>query len=312
MRNECYWKGYQKFWDDFVKEWFTRRHLGEDPQDEVSQAYKTCVKGLEFDELPEPYYGAPYAGSTVKAVVINLNPGISATVEGQKFYKEKDTYCGKGPFVKKSLVKEFEVACNERYSEFVETWSCLKSKFRVRNTDLCGVKWWQGVDPKKIGGKRLAWLSRIYQDVELKPEDVFALECCPYHSFGFSFNCRDEKSVLILQKFIKENVIIPAATAVAENKLPFAVGIGKTIADILDSVIGKPSKEWSYNSPSGWSKDLPKRTYKLYEAHVSNDRIVPIVVTWAVNNRGVPAPGKVFGSVEKDIYDYCKDKFQIA
>jgi hypothetical protein len=312
MRNECYWKGYQKFWDDFVKEWFTRRHLGEDPQDEVSQAYKTCVKGLEFDELPEPYYGAPYAGSTVKAVVINLNPGISATVEGQKFYKEKDTYCGKGPFVKKSLVKEFEVSCNERYSEFVETWSCLKSKFRVRNTDLCGVKWWQGVDPKKIGGKRLAWLSRIYQDVELKPEDVFALECCPYHSFGFSFNCRDEKSVLILQKFIKENVIIPAATAVAENKLPFAVGIGKTIADILDSVIGKPSKEWSYNSPSGWSKDLPKRTYKLYEAHVSNDRIVPIVVTWAVNNRGVPAPGKVFGSVEKDIYDYCKDKFQIA
>ena len=312
MRNECYWKGYQKFWDDFVKEWFTRRHLGEDPQDEVSQAYKTCVKGLEFDELPEPYYGVPYAGSTVRAVVINLNPGISAIVEGQKFYKEKDTYCGKGPFVKKSLVKEFEVSCNERYSEFVETWSCLKSKFRVRNTDLCGVKWWQGVDPKKIGGKRLAWLSRIYQDVELKPEDVFALECCPYHSFGFSFNCRDEKSVLILQKFIKEKVIIPAATAVAENKLPFAVGIGKTIADILDSVIGKPSKEWSYNSPSGWSKDLPKRTYKLYEAHVSNDRIVPIVVTWAVNNRGVPAPGKVFGSVEKDIYDYCKDKFQIA
>jgi hypothetical protein len=312
MRNECYWKGYQKFWDDFVKEWFTRRHLGEDPQDEVSQAYKTCVKGLEFDELPEPYYGAPYAGSTVKAVVINLNPGISATVEGQKFYKEKDTYCGKGPFVKKSLVKEFEVSCNERYSEFVETWSCLKSKFRVRNTDLCGVKWWQGVDPKKIGGKRLAWLSRIYQDVELKPEDVFALECCPYHSFGFSFNCRDEKSVLILQKFIKENVIIPAATAVAENKLPFAVAVGKTIADILDSVVGESSKEWSYNSPSGWSKDLPKRTYKLYEVHISNDRIVPIIVTWAVNNRGVPAPGKVFGSIEKDIYDYCKDKFQNA
>lgn len=312
MRNECYWKGYQKFWDEFVKNWFAKRCVGEVPCDEVSQAFKMCVNGLEFDELPEPYYGAPYNDSTVKAVVINLNPGISAAVEGQKYYKEKDTYRGKGPFVKRSLVKEFEISCNQRYSEFVENWSCLKSEFRVRNTDLCGVKWWQGVDPKKNGGKRLAWLSRIYQDVELNPEAVFALECCPYHSFGFSFNHRDVKSTSILQKFIKEKVIIPAATAVAENKLPFAVAVGKTIADILDSVVGESSKEWSYNSPSGWSKDLPKRTYKLYEVHISNDRIVPIIVTWAVNNRGVPAPGKVFGSIEKDIYDYCKDKFQNA
>ena len=46
--------------------------------------------------------------------------GDGGNLEQQKFYSSKDTYCGHGPFVKKSLIREFAEDCNLKYSEFVQ------------------------------------------------------------------------------------------------------------------------------------------------------------------------------------------------
>ena len=310
--NENYWREYHDFWDKFVKDWFEQ--CPNEPLDEVSQAYKRCVGALNFDELPEPYYGTPEKG--VKAVIINLNPGMSQTderdecLERQKFYSLKDTYRGDGPFVKRSLVKEFVDSCNTKYSEFVHKWSCLNSKYRCKDTDLCGVEWWQGKNPKRVGGKRMPWLSRIYQNPGLVPERVFALELCPYHSRTFSFRTQDKKDKETLSSFINQHVIVPAVTAVVENNLPFAVAIGRTLADILDSGLGSLCKEWSYKSPiEGWPlNDGLQRTYRLYDVKAQDGQLGRVIVTWAVNNRGIPAPGVSFATVEKMIHGIAFSK----
>ena len=305
MINEAYWNEYYKFWDEFVKNWFEQRP--NEPTDEVSQAYKRCVKGLEFDELPEPYYGTPKNG--VKAVILNLNPGIlrcdehGMSLEKQKFYSCRDTYSSNGPFVRTSLIKEFSDDCNRRYSEFARKWSCLNSNYRQRNTDLCGVKWWQGTNPTRIGGKRMPWLQRIYQNNNINPEEVLALELCPYHSEGFGFNGQDRHARTKLISFIREHVIIPAATAVVESELPFAVAVGKTIAEMLDSGVGTFREEWSYDRTVNWPHDDRRRTYRLYDILDCDGRTAQIVVTWAVRNRGIPAPGRAFMGIEKQIYD---------
>ena len=202
-----YWKWYYDFWDDFVRSWFEERrgNLVCTEYRNVANEYRKCVKGLNFDELPEPYYGTP--AKVVKAVIINLNPGMSQTderaesLEREKFYSLKDTYEGKGPHVKRSLVIEFADSCNKQYSNFVQKWSCLDPKYRHEKPDLCGVKWWQGTLQSKVGG-RVEWLGRIYNkdlDVQTSPSgvkdsihplEVFALELCPYHSK--SFNLDDE------------------------------------------------------------------------------------------------------------------------
>ena len=187
MMNENYWREYYDFWDKFVREWYEQ--CPNEPSDEVSMAYKRCVQDLDFNELPEPYYGTPEKG--VKAVIINLNPGMLKTDKGekslewQKFYQLRDTYEGKGPHVKRSLVTEFADSCNKQYSKFVQKWSCLDPKYRYERPDLCGVEWWQGTSQSEVGG-RVEWLGRIYNkdlDVQTSPSGVkarhprFAREC---------------------------------------------------------------------------------------------------------------------------------------
>ena len=132
----------------------------------------------------------------------------------------------------------------------------------------------------------------------IAPEEVFALELCPYHSIGFGFNNRDSK-VKTLVKFIAEQVIKPTATAVVENHLPFAVAVGKGIADILDEIVGGFDKAWSFKTPKN------ERTYRLYIVRAHNGQKARIIVTWLKNNRGIPAPGKTFVCAERQIREDC-------
>ena len=308
MIDKEYWDGFYKFWDWFVQEWFNGRSntLGSSEYDgcnygAISGAYNSCTQGLNFDELPEPYLGRPDKG--VKAVIINLNPGmlqsdkLDESLERQKLYTWKDTYCGNGPFVTRSLIRDFAEDYNMRYSKFLQKWSCLNSQYRQPDTDLCGVKWWQGNNPKRIGGKRIPWMRRIYQ-TNIEPEEVFALELCPYHSIGFGFNNRDSEAKTLV-KFIAEQVIKPAATVVIENHLPFAVAVGKGIADILDEIVGEFAKEWSYKTPKN------ERKYRLYVVRTCDGQKAKIIVTWLKNNRGIPAPGKTFVCAERQIREDC-------
>lgn len=274
-----YWKWYYDRWDDFVRSWFEERRGNPicTEYSSIANKYRRCVKDLNFDELPEPYYGTPEKG--VKAVIINLNPGMSQTderedsLEREKFYSLKDTYEGKGPHVKQSLVTEFAGSCNKQYSKFVQKWSCLDPKYRHPKPDLCGVEWWQGTSQLKVGG-RVEWLGRIYNkdlDVQTSPSgvkdsihplEVFALELCPYHSKSFNLddeNLDDETAFsfdgekIDVLHFIVKSVLQPALNAVVENTtLPFAVAIGKPFAILLEKIgrddkfgiSAKLEKEW--------------------------------------------------------------------
>ena len=300
MTSEIYWKEYYSFWDKFVKDWFDQRP--KDPTDEVSIEYQRCVQDLNFDELPIPYLG----GHKADAVIINLNPGMSETIpygrhkgesaEAMQCYANIDA-----PNEKGWLIGRFRDDFDKKYSDFIREYSCLNTKHRGREPYVCGVKWWQGINLQKVGGKRIPWLRRIYQKSDLQPERVFALELCPYHSREFQF-----KESTALKAFIKKHVIVPAATAVVENQLNFAVAVGKNVADILDSGVGACRKEWSYKM-SDWPNDGCKRTYRLYDVSAQDGSIAQVVVTWAEHNRGIPAPGTAFVRVEKQIYDLAYD-----
>jgi len=340
-----YWQWYYDFWDKFVKDWFEQ--CPNKPSDEVSQAYKGCVGALNFDELPEPYYGTPEKG--VKAVIINLNPGMSQTderkesLEEEKFYSSKDTYKGKGPHVKRSLITEFADSCNKQYSKFVQKWSCLDPKYRHPKPDLCGVEWWQGTSQLKVGG-RVEWLGRIYNkdlDVQTSPSgvkdsihplEVFALELCPYHSK--SFNLDDEMAFsfdgekMNVLPFVVEHVLQPALHAVVENPpLPFAVAIGKTFAILLEKIgsegkfgiAAKLEKEWWDESEDVedwyWPKTKIKNTgeyrrkyrkYCLFVLRDMNGLLARFLVCAAPGSNHTP--GKDFKKIEqKLILPYIRD-----
>ena len=206
MINETYWDDYYRFWNDFVRKWF---ESGANPQDEISKLYRKVVD-FNADELLEPYLGDPQTG--VDAVFLNLNPGMSAkgkygafkgkNLDATKFFSNIDNADG-------WLMQKFRVAAN--YKEYVTEWSSLNPKLRGYEPEVCGVDWWQGNDPDKVGG-RMKWIRQIYDNDQLCPSRVFAPEICPFHSQRFPTK-RLEK----LKGFIKDRVIVPAARAVIEN-----------------------------------------------------------------------------------------------
>ena len=346
-QSKNYWDEYRDFWDRFIAKWFDERP--NEPTDKDTQVIKRWVKKLNLDELPEPYLGAPEKG--VKAVIINLNPGMSQTdeeeesLECQKFYSLRNKYQSKGPFVRDSLIKDFSDRCHKRYSEFVKSWSCLDPKYRREDTNLCGVKWWQGVDPAVLGG-RMKWLARIYEkepdvatsihvDVEgvgkLNPLEVFALELCPYHSKSFSFDEEsafnsDDETINVLP-FIVDRVFKPAFNAVVENpSIPFAVAIGKAFAVLLEkisrsdkfTISAKLEKEWWDESDGAeewkWPKSRNKgtgelrrvyRKYCLFALKDKNGRLARFLVCAAPGSNNTP--GKEFEKIErKQILPYVR------
>ena len=281
-----YWKQYNKFWDDFVKCWFSS---GGNPQDGVSELYREVVD-FNADELPEPYLGNPEAG--VDAVFLNLNPGMSVkgkygaftgkNLEATKFYsnlnKQPDGW----------LIKEFRDVAECSYKKFVAKWSCLNPELRGREFEVCGVNWWQGNDPEKVGG-RMSWVRQIYDNAELCPSRVFAPEICPFHSPKFPTS-----GLRNLTDFIREHVIVPAAMAVIENGLPFAVSVGKSYVNVLANIGAQLEEAWSSSTTmKGWPRkdngDCKKRTYKLYSLHVDGVGCAKFLVTYAQGGNNPPS-----------------------
>ena len=78
----------------------------------------------------------------------------------------------------------------------------------------------------------MKWIRQVFEK-EIQPEEVFALEICPYHSKKWETIQRlDQQTELI--NFISEHVIAPAVVAATENELDFVVAIGKSIVDLLE------------------------------------------------------------------------------
>ena len=310
MINKVYWNEYYNFWDKFVKNWF---ESGADPKDEVSRLYKeivTCERyDFNIDELPEPYQGDPRSG--VDAVVLNLNPGMSQIghygaykgkdLEATKFYRNIDVSDESVP--SGWLIRRFRDEAKCSYRDYVSKLSCLNPELRGHEPEVCGVDWWQGNDKDKVGG-RMEWIRQIYGKNQLCPSRVFAPEICPFHSKSFPTDDFQK-----LKSFINKRVIAPTVMAVIENNLPFAVAVGKSYANVLTALGAQMMKEWSYKSPiEGWpSTGFWKRTYQLYSINVPNCQSAYIIVTWAKEAYGLPAPEtgeNGFGRVEKQIYDF--------
>jgi len=301
--NKKYWKQYSEFWDEFVKHWFLS---GANPQGRVSELYSEVVD-FNADELPEPYLGDPRNG--VDAVFLNLNPGMSVkgkygafkdkNLEATKFYSNINNQPNGW------LIKEFKDTAKCSYREFIARWSCLNPKLRGHEFEVCGVNWWQGNDPEKIGG-RMSWVRQIYGDDELCPSRVFAPEICPFHSPKFPTSRLQN-----LAGFIGEHVIVPAAMAVIENGLPFAVAVGESYVNVLSNIGAQLENDWSSSAPvKGWPKrnngDNKKRTYKLYSLNIDRIGCARFLVTYAQG--GNNPPSEDFKPIEAAIRQYVARK----
>lgn len=342
-----YWEEYYKFWDDFVGRWFNQRKQGfKTPQDKDkdSKAFCHAVKGLVLDELPNPYFGDPKNG--VDAVIINLNPGGSEkdkdkkSTDATQFYNnlnDPDKDRGKG-----WLMWKFVDAAKCSYKRFVGNdsenvnWSQLNPDLRWHKPEVCGIKWWQGLlkegengdedydgKPRKIihsSKKRIEWMRRIYNNPWLNPARVFALELCPFHSEQFIPDVLKEDMELL--RIIQKRVLEPAVFAASQiSPLPFALAVGKPIADVIDILIGRKvinAKEEmtisfeNYQLITGFNEDdwpkswqgkgasrmqLPKkRSYKLYSIKTQSGTESMILVTWADGT--FYAPSEEFAPIE--------------
>ena len=234
--DSAYWEQYYKFWDEFVGAWFSSMKSQKNIAEQIAMQFgnASCIN---LDELPEPYYGKPH--EDVDAVFINLNPGMST---GNDLKSTKCFSKLTAPYTEGWLIKEF--AKTKRYREYANECSCLDPNLRDHNPEVCGVKWWQDLAPKPIGG-RMSWVRRIYGKKDMCPSKVFALELCPFHSKQWEFDFTGDKN---LKDFIYEHVIEPAVTATIENELPFAIAVGASVRDILsyiEAIEEEESKKWT-------------------------------------------------------------------
>ena len=295
-----YWGKYYNFWDEFVGRWLAERKA-EAPLDEVSLAYQQACDELDFDILPTPYLGRPSEG--VDAVFLNMNPGLSEIGKRGEYRGVPLDDTQRFSLLRKPngwLIKAFMCESEGSYRRFVDKWSCLNPDLRDYDPQVCGVDWWQGLNPGKVGG-RAAWLRRIYNNCDMSPSRVFAVELCPYHSKKWNAAHLDE----CLLPFICEHVIDPACVAVHQNRLPFAVAIGKVFVDLFVSLGANMEHEWSYKDPMlGWpqnSKGNPTvRVYRMYAIQRRDGQTTRFLVTWAQANSN-PPPSPHFGAIERNI-----------
>ena len=304
-----YWNAYYKFWNDFVGAWFSSMQN----QKNMNVAERIAMQfgnasNMYLDELPEPYYGKPH--EDVEAVFINLNPGMSTgdDLESTKFFSKLTS-----PDPEGWLIKEF--AKTKNYRAYVDRYSCLDPKLRNHSPEVCGVKWWQDLAPKSIGG-RMSWVRRIYDKADMCPSRVFALELCPFHSKRWCFDLAENQ---VLKDFINEHVVEPAIVATIENELPFAIAVGAAVRDVLSHAGAKKEKEWVCESKDRQRKltddmldiwprwedgRLIVRCYQLYCIN-REGKSARVLVTWAAGGNTCPQGG--FNDVEKSIRQYASN-----
>ena len=302
------------------------------------------ASGLNLDELPTPYLGSPHRKESVEAVFLNLNPGMSekgsygdyrgVNLDATQYFSNIDK--GKEETPSGWMIKKFRDDADCGYKRFVGNddarrdinLSCLNPELRSRrNVQVCGVKWWQDIEPNPVGG-RMKWVRQIYGKADICPSKVFALELCPFHSKEWDFNIANGCNVL---PFVGKRVIAPAVRAVVESKLPFAIAVGATFRAIFDNAGSDLEKngfkaekieEWSCVKddkkliindkaieiidkwPPLGKEHKKERNYKLYRVSAGNYTAV-ILVTWA--RGGNSAPADDFSDVESVIRDYVND-----
>lgn len=307
-----FWNEYYGFWDDFVRKWFENRP--NDPTDNVSVSYNAAVPQITFDELPTPYLGAPDTG--VSAVIINLNPGLSETIGFGDFAgrnSDETQYWSNLNNPIGWMIREFRDRKHLSYREYVNEWSCLNPALLDSAKYpqwCCGVHWWQGYESERIQrnlrrqcsrhNMRIPWLQQVYNNSHINALNVFALELCPFHSKRFSLS-RGEEDVLV--PFIQKRVFLPAAMAVKENDLPFAVAVGLDVGSVISAAGAQLEKEWAPVSlpcwPTGRNGKCVRRKYRMYKVELEDGLMARVLVTFAPG--GCAAPSREFDMVEESV-----------
>ena len=328
-----YWDDFYSSWDKIVKEWYEGQEKNQ--IDSISNEYSAWIKDLNLHELPTPYLGNPNDG--VEAVIIDLNPGGSELIGFGKFEGEHADATQDYSNIENDigwLIRKFRDYAGKSYRRFVEKWSCLNPNLRGNDPWVCGVNWWQGYtrgietyegkdrvlieyhkdSNTKCRGHRIEWARRIYKNPWMSPAKVFALELCPFHSkeFNAKFNvnsCRDE-----LIGFIKKHVLDAVVKATHEGNLPFALGVGSHIGDVLQVLGAELKDRWSHEQhPDAWNwprwdhgakrGQLRNRTYSLFTIQSTDGIQGRVLVTSAPGGLSCPAPD--FWGVEDCIREFA-------
>ena len=159
----------------------------------------------------------------------------------------------------------------------------------------------------------MSWIRRIYDNLDMSPSKVFALELCPFHSKRWEFDLTENQE---LKEFISKHVIRPAIMATLENDLPFAIAVGSAVRDVLSHEGATKEKEWVCESRGGQRKlnddtldvwprwedgRLIVRCYRLYRIEIGGKN-ARVLVTWAAGGNTCPQDG--FCDVEQRIRKY--------
>lgn len=305
--NQEFWNDYYSHWDKFVKDWFEKvkdLHIDFSNVGPI-QAYEG-VRGLDLKELPEPYVrkvakdGLNYNHGRVKAIMINLNPGASSFAESTK--------CIKCLNEKGALIERYANECNGDYSAWISKYGGLLNEYphKMCKRSIPGVDWWQGRNG--IGG-RMRWIRSFYGN-DVTPEDVFALEFCPYHSKSWAFGRMPDET----KSYVLQHVIKPAVVAATEDDVSCIACIGKDLEKIFEEILEfRRTASWEKGAYiengrcediNGWPTTGPRNNpvdmhYVLYQGECEGLPIRPFLSIW--HKGGNKPPAERFCRVEAAI-----------
>lgn len=288
------WLDYIDYWDEFTRNWLA---------DPLKLANSDCFISNNFsldtiNELPEPYYCGVPLDSELDAVIVNLNPGASATNEWVKYHCFRDN-----PMA--FVVYEANKAGSYR---------AVNNKFNPLLTTTLdavpGKDWWEA--------NRWKWLDAFFpyggrrSPNGYRSEKVLAMELFPWHSKSFNYNVISG----LLSNQAKHHLMClfvdPLSDAINRSRLvggrtqkQYGLCFSKTVYDLLTNHFGFTMKQqWDASTviPGGsWPVNaagkLINRTYALIEGKDSSGNIIRLLCLW-YNNIGVYAPTASFGGVE--------------
>lgn len=277
-----FWEEYFSYWDEVIRDWCEKKGKAEgEPRNLFGSG------NLMYNELPEPYIlktNRRFPQGDVKAIMINFNPGASTELECAKCFCRNEIDPKGGELLQK-LIGE----CKGSYRRWVSRYGCLLNKYypaKLRSR-IPGVEWWQGRKEDKGNGGRMRWINQFYQQLHqdsVSPEEVFALELCPYHSKcaptgmfsqGRKKSSKDDE----LLEFEWERVFKPSIVAACENGVPCIVCVGKGVINAMKRCLGDDVKRvgrydrskksikrlWPSVEDGGAEKKLVYRGYELYK-----------------------------------------------
>ncbi len=292
------WASYATHWDEFIEKWV---------KDPISLAQgDPMLNGRmvleEILDLPEPYYGDISSTSVLDAVILNLNPGLSASNEWVKYHCFMDN---PNAFIVHEVKESVSLGCYQRINQ-------LFNPLRKETlSSVPGKEWWER--------RRFEWLDNFYpsggrSNGGYNQNNILALEFSPWHSKESRLKVRKSIDPRLVS-YIATFVIDPLSDAIQRSRLkgkrtgkPFGLCFSRVVHDcLMDHFKFSPVDEWDSKTisvvgmwPQNASGKPLDRTYSLIEGKDSNNNTFLLLCLWYANI-GVSAPSKDFARVEQFI-----------